>query len=274
MSSALQRICADKREHVASRKLQGGTSAIGERARHASPVRGFHAALKSRADRNEFGIVAEFKKGSPSKGRICVDADPGLVASAYERGGAACISVLTDEPHFLGCDDDLVAAREAVSLPVLRKDFMVDPWQVAESRMLGADCVLVIMAALEDALAAEIEAAALEWGMDVLLEVHNQEEFERAMRLRSPLLGINNRNLKTLKTDVTTTIELAPIAAASGRLVIAESGLESPRDLAKAWEAGARGFLIGESLMRKPDAEAAVRSLLTNSCAAVKEADL
>lgn len=240
-------------------------SRVEDLARAASPPRGFLAALTARAKRGEFGIIAEFKKSSPSKGLIRGDVNPEDVGRAYEAGGAACMSVLTDEPYFLGRDEDLAEARNSISLPVLRKDFMVDPWQVPESRLLGADCVLIIMAALEDALAAEIESSAYEWGMDVLVEVHDREELDRAMQLRSPLLGINNRNLKTLHTDLSTTIELAPTASKSGRHVVAESGLATIADLETAWSAGARSFLIGESLMRRGDPQAALRQLLGGS---------
>lgn len=263
MSSALHRICEDKRGHVAARKGLVGNSELESRARDAPPVRGFHAALRARSDRGEYGLIAEFKKGSPSRGLIRGDVKAKDVARAYERGGAACISVLTDEPYFLGSDADLKAARDATERPVLRKDFMVDVWQVAESRMLGADCILVIMAALDDALAADIEAAAFEWGMDVLVEVHDRRELDRALKLESPLLGINNRDLRSLQTSLSTTIGLAPEAVAAGRHVVAESGLRSRDDLAAAWDAGARSFLIGESLMRRGDPETAVRSLIS-----------
>ena len=263
MTSALDRICEDKRSHVAARKGQIGGAELESLAKDAPPARGFHAALRARSDEGEYGLIAEFKKGSPSRGLIRGDVEAKDVARAYERGGAACISVLTDAPYFLGSDADLEAARQATERPVLRKDFMVDVWQVAESRMLGADCILVIMAALEDALAAEIEAAAFEWGMDVLVEVHDRPELDRALKLQSPLLGINNRNLRSLQTSLTTTIGLAPAAVAAGRHVVAESGLRNREDLGAAWNAGARSFLIGESLMRKGDPEAAVRSLLS-----------
>ncbi len=263
MSSALNTICDNKRSEVASRKQRMGLAEVESRARDALPTRGFHTALRARSERGEYGVIAEFKKGSPSKGLIRDDVAPSDVARAYEYGGAACVSILTDEHYFLGSDADLMAAREAILLPVLRKDFMIDVWQVPESRMLGADCVLVIMAALDDILALEIEAAAFEWGMDVLVEVHDRNELDRSLNLRSPLLGINNRNLKSLQTSLSTTIELAPLAAGSGRHVIAESGLRTPRDLAEAWDAGARSFLVGESLMRKDDPAAALRGMLT-----------
>ena len=265
MNSALHRICEDKRSHVAARKGLIGGAELESRARDAPPVRGFHAALKAKSDGCEYGLIAEFKKGSPSRGLIRGDVEAKDIARAYERGGAACISVLTDEPYFLGSDADLKAAREATQRPVLRKDFMVDVWQVAESRMLGADCILVIMAALDDALAAEIEAAAFEWGMDVLVEVHDRRELDRALKLNSPLLGINNRDLRSLQTSLSTTIGLAPAAVAAGRHVVAESGLRNRNDLAEAWNAGARSFLIGESLMRRGDPEAAVRGLLSGT---------
>ena len=262
MSNALVRICDDKRSHVATRKAQIGIAELESLARDASAPRGFHGALTAKYDNGEYGLIAEFKKGSPSRGLIRGDVNANDIARSYERGGAACISVLTDTPHFLGCDADLEAARKATSKPVLRKDFMVDVWQVAESRMLGADCILVIIAALDDVLAAEIEAAAFEWGMDVLVEVHDRSELDRALKLQSTLLGINNRDLKSLRTNLSTTIELAPAAIASGRHIVAESGLHNREDLASAWNSGARSFLIGESLMRQDDPEEAVRQLL------------
>lgn len=262
MSDALTRICADKREHVAARKAKRRLAAVEDAARAATPVRGFYAALKAAADEGRYGLIAEVKKASPSKGLIREDFDPPALAQAYERGGATCMSVLTDIPYFQGRDEDLEIARAAVSLPAIRKDFMIDLYQVPEARALGADCILIILAALDDALAAELEACAFDWGMDVLIEVHNAEELERGMKLKSPLLGINNRNLKTLKTDIATTRELAPRVVDADRLVVSESGLYTPDDLASMYDAGARCFLIGESLMRQDDVETATRTLL------------
>ena len=262
MKGALRKICDDKRRHVAARKAQLSVSDLDRLAKQAPPVRGFHAALKVKSDKAEYGLIAEFKKGSPSKGVIRENADPAFYAQAYERGGADCISVLTDAEHFMGCDADLQVARKAAALPLLRKDFMVDVWQVAESRMLGADCILIIMAALEDALAAEIEAAAIEYGMDSLIEIHDRSELDRALKLRSQLLGINNRDLGSLRTSLSVTLDLAPVAAASGRYVVAESGLRDRQNLAFAWKSGARSFLIGESLMVQNHPQFAVESLL------------
>ena len=210
-----------------------------------------------------YGLIAEIKKASPSKGLIRKDFDPTQIATAYKQGGATCLSVLTDLPYFQGEDDHLTEARSIVDLPILRKDFILDPYQVIESRALGADCILLILAALDDVLAAELEATAIDdWGMDVLIEIHDSRQLDRAMRLRSPLLGINNRNLKTLKTDIETTRRLAPLVEDARRLVISESGLYTPEDLALMYEAGAKCFLIGESLMRQSDIKTATRHLL------------
>ncbi|MGB0630397.1 MAG: indole-3-glycerol phosphate synthase TrpC [Alphaproteobacteria bacterium] len=262
MSDALTKICADKRDHVAASKAARPLTAVEADAKQASAPRGFYNALKKATEEGRYGLIAEVKKASPSKGLIREDFDPPAIAAAYERGGATCMSVLTDIPYFQGEDAHFVAAREAVSLPAIRKDFMIDPYQVPEARALGADCILLILAALDDGLAAELESAAFEWGMDVLIEVHNAEELDRAMKLKSALLGINNRNLKTLKTDIETTRQLAPRVIDADRLVVSESGLYTPEDLASMYEAGARCFLIGESLMRQDDVEAATRRLL------------
>lgn len=262
MTDALTNICADKRDHVESRKRDRSISDVETLARAAAAPRGFYNALKTAADQGRYGLITEVKKASPSKGLIRDDFDPPAIAAAYERGGATCMSVLTDIPYFQGCDADFVAAHEAVSLPAIRKDFMIDLYQVPEARALGADCILLILAALDDSLAAELEAAAFDWGMDVLIEVHNAEELDRAMLLKSPLLGINNRNLKTLKTDIQTTRDLAPRVVDADRLVVSESGLYTAEDLASMYGAGARCFLIGESLMRQDDVEAATRTLL------------
>ncbi len=262
MSGVLGRICEDKRRHVADGKQLRSRTDLERAAAAASPPRGFRRALE-RASSHGYGLVAEIKKASPSKGLIREDFDPPALARAYAAGGATCLSVLTDRPWFQGADDFLVAARGAVDLPVLRKDFILDPWQVVESRALGADCILLILAALEQGMAEELEAAALELGMDVLLEVHDEAELERATRLASPLIGINNRNLRTMVTDLAVTRRLAPLLP-PGRLVVCESGLATPDDLAIAARAGARCFLVGESLMREHDVEAATRRLLTD----------
>ena len=261
MSDVLTRICDDKRAHIAACKAARPLSVIEAEARAAAPPRGFVAALRRTVESGRWGLIAEIKKASPSKGLIRADFDPPSLARAYREGGATCLSVLTDEPYFQGRDEYLVAARAAVDLPVLRKDFMVDPYQIAESRALGADCILIIMAALSDAQAAEIEEAAIAWGLDVLVEVHNREELDRALALKTPLLGVNNRNLKTLAVDIATTEELAAHVPAD-RMLVAESGLYTPADLARMAKVGARCFLVGESLMRQADVTAATRALL------------
>lgn len=257
----LEKICADKRRHIAACKRQRPLSEIEERARGASAPRGFAKALSAKADNGAYALIAEIKKASPSQGLIRQDFDPPALARAYRAGGAACLSVLTDTPYFQGSDGYLVEARAATDLPVLRKDFMLDPYQVYEARALGADCILLIIAALEGAQAAELESQALELGMDVLIEVHNAPELDRALALKSPLIGLNNRNLKTLEVDMATTEELA-VNVPQDRHLVSESGLYSADDLDRMARAGARRFLIGESLMRQADVEAATRNLL------------
>ena len=260
MSTILDRIKAYKLEEVAGRKAARPLSAVEADARAAPPVRDFEAALRS-ACADGYGLIAEIKKASPSKGLIRADFDPPALARAYAEGGAACLSVLTDAPSFQGHEDYLVGARIAADLPVIRKDFLYDPWQVAEARALGADCILVIMASVSDAQAEELVATARAWDMDALIEVHDAPEAERALRLDSRLLGVNNRNLNTFETDLQTTRDLAAMAP-EGHLLVSESGLSTRADLADMAAHGARAFLIGESLMRQEDVAAATRALL------------
>ena len=260
MSDKLTEICETKRREVATRKRETSLAELDARAGMQSPPRGFRAALEARAA-NGFALIAEIKKASPSKGLIRKDFHPADHARAYAAGGAACLSVLTDAPYFQGHEDFLIAARAACALPVLRKDFMVDPWQVAEARAIGADAILIIVAALEDGAMQEIEQAAYERGMDVLVEVHNAAEMERAAALRSRLIGVNNRDLKRFVTDLGTTERLASLAP-EGTLLVAESGINTHGDLERLALCGARCFLVGESLMREADVEAATRKLL------------
>jgi len=259
----LDEICATKRDEVAGRKKAVSLSDLEAMAGAQTPPRGFRAALDAKAAAG-FGLIAEVKKASPSKGLIRADFDPPAHARAYQSGGAACLSVLTDAPYFQGHEDYLIAARAACALPVLRKDFMVDPWQVLEACAIGADAILVIMAALDDALAAEIEETALSLGMDVLVETHDAEEFDRALKLRSRLIGVNNRNLKDFTVDFARTYELVD-RAPEGCTFVAESGLGSHDDLLAMSEHGVRCFLVGESLMRQADVAAATRTLLTGA---------
>jgi indole-3-glycerol phosphate synthase len=260
MSTILDRIKAYKLDEVAARKAMRPLAEVEAAAKAAAPPRGFARALKE-AVTTGYGLIAEIKKASPSKGLIRADFDPPALALAYEAGGATCLSVLTDTPSFQGADAFLVAAHGAVALPCLRKDFLYDPWQVTESRALNADCILLIMASLEDGQAAELEAAAMAYGMDVLIEVHDEAELERAARLISPLIGINNRNLHSFEVTLETTRRLARLVPEE-RLIVAESGLRTPADLADLAQYGARCFLIGESLMRQTDVAAATRDIL------------
>jgi indole-3-glycerol phosphate synthase len=261
VADVLTEICHRKRQHVARRKAERSEAALQALAAEAPPMRPFAAALEARVAQGRFGLIAEIKKASPSRGLIRADFDPAALAQAYEAGGAACLSVLTDTPYFHGSDDHLRAARAACRLPVLRKDFILDPYQIVESRAIGADCILLIIAALDDGMACELAAAARDLGLDVLVEVHDRGELDRALRLDTRLIGINNRNLKTLQVDLGTTEELAPLVP-SDRLVVGESGIYDPADLDRLAAAGARCFLVGESLMRAGDVAAATRRLL------------
>ena len=264
-SDVLARICADTRAAVARAKAAASLDTLRhEISDRDDTPRGFGSALKEAVAHGSFGLIAEIKKASPSGGLIRPDFDPPALARAYRDGGATCLSVLTDVAHFQGSTAHLMAAREAVDLPVLRKDFILDQWQVYESRAMGADCILLILAALTDSEARDLEALARALDMDVLAEVHDQRELERALGLQTPLIGINNRNLKTLKTDLATTDELAP-QVPPDRFLIAESGIRSHADLLRLAAIGPHCFLVGESLMRQPDVAAATRTLLTGA---------
>jgi indole-3-glycerol phosphate synthase len=260
MSDVLEKICATTRTHVEHQKQNLTLAMLEAKIKHALPVRGFEKSLQKKIAADGFGFITEIKKASPSAGVIRPDFDPAAIAHTYEKAGAACLSVLTDIAFFQGHNDDLIAAREACSLPVLRKDFMLDIWQVAEARVIGADCILLIMAALDGAQAADLHAAAISYGMDVLIESHDRAELDRALTLPSGLIGINNRNLKTLKTDLATTQKLAR-AIPAGRILVSESGIASSADITRLRKSGAQAFLIGESLLKQEDVGAALRHL-------------
>lgn len=263
MSDTLKRIEAYKREEIAHRRAACSYEDMANKARDASPVRGFIKALEGKAARDQIGLIAEIKKASPSKGLIREDFNPSDHAQAYEKGGAAGLSVLTDGPSFQGHEDFLIEAREACALPVLRKDFLYDPWQVVETRALGADCILIIMAAVTDDEARRLYNEALKWDLDVLVEIHNEDELDRALPFDEALMGINSRNLRTFETDLGVFDSLAQ-KVTTGRMLVAESGLFTPQDVSRVKASGAQAILVGESLMRQDDIEAATLQLLSN----------
>jgi indole-3-glycerol phosphate synthase len=260
MSDILEKICADKRAYVERTKLLRPFELVHREALSAPPVRGFSRALRLKADSDGIGIIAEIKKASPSAGLIRPTFSPASLARDYVEAGAACLSVVTDEPYFQGRNEDLIEARAACPLPILRKDFILDVWQIAESRALGADCILLIMAALDDDTAVELHQAAFRYGLDVLVEVHDRDELARALKLPSLLIGVNSRNLKTQKVNLQSASEVVRLIPPE-RFAVSESGISTSADIALMQSAGARGFLVGESLLKQDDVKAALRNL-------------